>query len=313
MSTTTATMHYYVPPKSHWPLIGSLALASMALGAVNLIQCASSKTCQVSEAGFHGFITFQSHFSLYFLTGGFLLVLYLLYGWFSNVIAENLQGLYGEQINRSFRWGMLWFIFSEVMFFAAFFGVLFYTRSFSIPWLAGEGEKEATHALLWPRFEGVWPLIQNPDPKQFPNPRVAMPPWGLPAVNTLILLTSSITVTWAHWGLLQSKRFKTILGLGVSILLGALFLYFQATEYHEAYSDMNLTLRTGIYGSTFFMLTGFHGLHVLIGTLMLTVMLVRAIKRHFTVENHFGFEAASWYWHFVDVVWLVLFIFVYCL
>ena len=137
--------------------------------------------------------------------------------------------------------------------------------------------------------------------------------WGIPAINTLILLTSGATVTWAHWGLLKDNRQQLIIGLLGTVVLGFLFVVLQGFEYHEAYSEMGLTLGTGIYGSTFFMLTGFHGLHVSIGAIMLLVVLIRSMRGHFSPENHFAFEAAAWYWHFVDVVWLGLFIFVYWL
>jgi cytochrome c oxidase subunit 3 len=137
--------------------------------------------------------------------------------------------------------------------------------------------------------------------------------FGLPLLNTLILLTSGVTCTWAHHGLLAKNRSQLIKGLAATVSLGFLFVAFQALEYQEAYHDMGLTLGSGIYGSTFFMLTGFHGAHVCIGAIMLTVVLFRSWKGHFTPENHFVFEAAAWYWHFVDVVWLGLFVFVYLL
>jgi cytochrome c oxidase subunit 3 len=215
-------------------------------------------------------------------------------------------------MDKSFRWGMAWFIFSEVMFFAAFFGALFYARNFAVPWLGGEGDRGSSH-LLWPSFKAVWPLLNTPDPQLFPAPKEIIGTWGLPALNTLILLTSGVTITIAHWGLVKKKRTQLIIGLMLTIALGISFLFFQAHEYHEAYKDYNLTLASGIYGSTFFMLTGFHGAHVTIGTIMLIVILLRCLKGHFTPEHHFGFEAVAWYWHFVDVVWLFLFVFVYWL
>ena len=141
-----------------------------------------------------------------------------------------------------------------------------------------------------------------------------MEAWGIPALNTaLLLLTSGVTITIAHWGLLKNNRRQLIIGLIMTIALGMTFLGFQIFEYAHAYSELNLKLTTGAYGSTFFMLTGFHGFHVTVGTLMLIVILGRSIAGHFTAEHHFGFEGVAWYWHFVDVVWLLLFILVYWL
>jgi cytochrome c oxidase subunit 3 len=244
------------------------------------------------------------------LVVGLAVVVFMMFGWFGTVVRESLGGQYNEQVDRSFRWGMSWFIFSEVMFFAAFFGALFYARDLSIPWLAGESNNAMTNSLLWPDFEKVWPTN---GPGDVGGEFEIMGAWGLPAVNTLILLTSGVTVTWAHWGLKENNRRKLVLGLAATVALGFVFVCVQAIEYGHAYSEMNLTLHTGIYGSTFFMLTGFHGFHVTIGAIMLTVMLIRAMKGHFSPENHFAFEGAAWYWHFVDVVWLGLFIFVYWL
>jgi cytochrome c oxidase subunit 3 len=197
------------------------------------------------------------------------------------------------------------------MFFAAFFGALFYARHYSVPWLGGEAaSKAATHALLWPSYEAIWPTN---GPGDVGGQYGAMEAWGLPAINTVILLSSGVTVTWAHWGLLKQDRRQLILGLAATVVLGFLFVALQAYEYTHAYHELNLTLHTGIYGSTFFMLTGFHGFHVTLGAIILLVILLRSIRGHFTPERHFAFEAAAWYWHFVDVVWLGLFIFVYWL
>jgi cytochrome c oxidase subunit 3 len=137
--------------------------------------------------------------------------------------------------------------------------------------------------------------------------------WGIPAINTALLLSSGATVTWAHWGLLQGRRDRLVLGLAATIALGVVFLALQAYEYRHAYSELGLTLGAGAYGATFFMLTGFHGFHVTLGAIMLTVVFGRCLKGHFSPENHFAFEGVAWYWHFVDVVWLLLFVFVYWL
>jgi cytochrome c oxidase subunit 3 len=234
----------------------------------------------------------------YVMIAGGLVLAYLFYGWFSEVIGESRSGFYNRQVDHSFRWGMGWFIFSEVMFFAAFFGALFYARNVSVPWLA-----EAK--LLWPDFVAQWPTSGPGITEAF----TPMGAWGLPAINTLILLVSGATLTWAHWGLLKNNRKQLTFGLIFTVALGVIFLFLQAYEYTEA----EFTIKTGIYGATFFMLTGFHGLHVTMGAIMLTVILFRVMAGHFTAEDHFGFEGVAWYWHFVDVVWLLLFVFVYWL
>jgi cytochrome c oxidase subunit 3 len=280
--------HYYVPHGSHWPIVGSVGLTAL-LG------------------GFAAYLNGASGASLA-MVAGLIITLIMMFGWFGTVIRESETGLYNAQVDRSFRWGMSWFIFSEVMFFAAFFGALFYARVFSVPWLGGADE--ATNTFLWPEFAAAWPTA---GPEELGGPFEAMPAWGIPALNTAILLTSGVTITWAHWGLKENKRSVLTYGLALTVLLGVVFLGFQIYEYGHAYRDLNLTLESGIYGSTFFMLTGFHGMHVTIGAIMLTVMLFRVLKGHFTAKHHFAFEATAWYWHFVDVVWLGLFIFVYWL
>ena len=240
---------------------------------------------------------------------GFAVLLYMLAGWFSNVITESLSGLYSEQISRSFRQGMSWFIFSEIMFFGAFFGALFYARMISVPWIGGAGNNEMTHEVLWPMFQSIWPLTTTPGGVT----TEAMSWQGIPLKNTIILLLSSVTLHMAHISLEQNKRMALIVWLEITIVLAGFFLFFQVEEYLHAYQEMGLTLQSGIYGNTFFLLTGFHGLHVCLGTLFLIVLLARVAKDHFTPKDHFAFQAGSWYWHFVDVVWLGLFVFVYVL
>jgi cytochrome c oxidase subunit 3 len=292
-SSETKHGHYYLPEPSHWPILASAALFCIFFGAANWL---------------HGV-----GFAPYLFGFGFMVLIYVIFGWFGTVVRENLVGLYNQQVDHSFRWGMAWFIFSEVLFFSCFFGALLYAREYSVQWIGGLGTGDMTHLLLWPDFSATWPLLHNPDPSQFLNPQAVIPAWGIPAINTLILLSSGATVTWAHWGILKNKRGHLLVGLGLTILLGISFLALQAHEYHEAYTELGLKLSSGIYGTTFFMLTGFHGLHVTIGTIMLIVMWVRGYKRHFKPDNHFAFEAVAWYWHFVDVVWLFLFVFVYWL
>jgi len=199
------------------------------------------------------------------------------------------------------------------MFFGVFFGSLFYIRVFVVPWLGGSGSGFMTHMINWPGFQAVWPVLANPDPSKFTAPHSVMETWGIPAINTSILLSSGVTITIAHFGLVKGRRLQALIGQGLTILLGISFLFMQVSEYSIAYTEKGLTLGSGIFGTTFFMLTGFHCLHVTLGTIMLIVIFIRIYKHHFTQEHHFAFEAVSWYWHFVDVVWLFLFIFVYWL
>ena len=284
---------YYIPSGSYWPFIGSLALFIM------LASFASS----LHGGGISSTIT----------VAGLVLLIFMMFGWFGQVVDESEQGFYNNQVDKSFRWGMGWFIFSEVMFFSAFFGALFYARVLSVPWLGGDGDLAAiaTQAVLWPDFSAVWPLINPPSAQGYSIPTGLVDAWHIPALNTLILLTSGVTITWAHWALRIGNRNQLITAMVVTILLGVIFLGFQAFEYGHAYGELSLKLTSGIYGSTFYMLTGFHGFHVMMGTLMLIVILMRCVRGHFTKEKHFAFEAVAWYWHFVDVVWLGLFIFVY--
>jgi len=299
MSQAKAHENYYVPEQSKWPIVATLGLSITLYGMATWFN--DLKAARDSMSG-----------PVMFFIGALLLA-YMFYGWFGHVVKESRGGLYSAQMDRSFRWGMSWFIFSEVMFFAAFFGALFYIRTFAGPWLGGEGAKGISGELLWPNFEFTWPLLQNPDDKLFTPPTAVISAWGLPLLNTLLLVSSSITVTIAHHALRKNQRKPLKIWLALTVLLGAVFLFFQAEEYIHAYQELGLTLGSGIYGATFFMLTGFHGAHVTIGALILFVMLIRVLRGHFSAEQHFGFEAASWYWHFVDVVWIGLFIFVYVL
>ncbi|HEX7047618.1 MAG TPA: cytochrome c oxidase subunit 3 [Gammaproteobacteria bacterium] len=281
---------YYVPHGSHWPIVGTVGLFLTAYSVSSWLNGSD-----IGEVLFYV---------------GLAVVLFMIVGWFHTVIKENEAGLYNEKVGQSFRWGMIWFIFSEVMFFAAFFGALFYARQYSIPWLSGEGNEFFTNILLWADYEGTWPTS---GPEQIGGEYEPMAALGLPAWNTAILLTSGMTLTIAHHALLEGNRRILNLGLAATFLLGFLFVGLQVYEYMHAYTEMNLTLETGIYGSTFFMLTGFHGLHVTLGAIMLLVIFGRTMAGHFDEERHFGFEAVAWYWHFVDVVWLGLYIFVYWL
>lgn len=290
--------HYYVPAQSKWPIIATVGLLVTVWGLATWFNDLKATRP-------------ESHGPLIFFVGS-LLVAYMMVGWFGAVIKESRAGLYSPQLDRSFRWGMTWFIFSEVMFFAAFFGALFYVRHFSGPWLGGEGSKGLAH-MLWPNFQFAWPLLNTPDPVLYPAPKDIINPWGLPLLNTVLLVSSSVTLTLAHHALNKGQRGALKAWLGLTVVLGIAFLGFQAEEYIHAYKELGLTLGSGVYGATFFMLTGFHGAHVTIGTLILLVMLVRIVRGHFKAEHQFGFQAASWYWHFVDAVWVALFLFVYVL
>jgi cytochrome c oxidase subunit 3 len=281
---------YYIPHGSKWPIVGSVSLFTLMLGAAALLN-------GVNLAPF-------------LFWAGALAVAYMFYGWFGTVIDENQRGLYNAGVDKSFRMGMMWFIFSEVMFFAAFFGALYYARHLSVPWLGGEGSRALTQLFLWPDFEASWPTN---GPQAVGGPFETIPAFGLPAINTAILLTSGVTITIAHHALKAGNRGVLKLFLALTFILGFAFVGLQAEEYMHAYHELNLTLGSGVYGSTFFMLTGFHGLHVTIGAIMLLVIWLRVMKGHFTPEHHFAFEGVAWYWHFVDVVWLGLFIFVYWL
>ncbi len=287
---STSYQHYYVPHHSHWPIVGAVALFLMANGAAHWVN--------------------DNLWGVFALIAGFGLLLIMLFGWFGNVIDESMDGLYSRQMDQSFRQGMSWFIFSEVMFFAAFFGALFYARIISVPWLDGAGNNAMTAEILWPNFDAMWPLIKTPAGAE----TQAMPWDGIPLINTVILLVSSITLQFAHIGIEQKKPAQLGFFLMLTIILGACFLALQGHEYFHAYEELGLRLDSGVYGNTFFLLTGFHGLHVTLGAIFLTVIFLRiAVKGHFTPERHFGFQAAAWYWHFVDVVWLNLFVFVYVL
>ena len=285
-TSSNSAPYYFVPSPSHWPIVGSVAL------------------------GFFGFgmgLWVNDH-----PAGGWLLLVFLailafmMVGWFSQVAGESEGGKYNDRVDMSFRWSMSWFIFSEVMFFGAFFGALFYARAIAMPWLGDLDHK----AFLWPEFTASWP---NAGPAGVVESFQTIGPWPIPTINTALLLTSGVTLTIAHHALKDARRGPLAFWMLITIILGAVFLGLQAYEYMHAYRDLNLKLSSGVFGSTFFMLTGFHGFHVTVGAIMLSVILFRILKGHFTPQRHFAFEGVAWYWHFVDVVWLGLFIFVYLL
>jgi cytochrome c oxidase subunit 3 len=294
MAATTpagTTPYYFIPSPSRFPAQASLGLFLMILGAAQWINGAG--------------------WGAYSLALGMVIWLFTLYQWFSVAIAESQSGLYSDRIDVSFRWSMSWFIFSEVMFFAAFFGALYWARVHALPMLGN-----LDHQVLWPDFKAVWPSAgggATASPAGIVEPFATMGPFWLPTINTALLLTSGLTLTIAHHALIANQRSKTIFWMWITVLLGVTFLCVQGYEYAHAYRDLNLKLSSGIFGSTFFMLTGFHGFHVFVGMLMLVFITLRLHKGHFTPTRHFGFEGAAWYWHFVDVVWLGLYFLVYWL
>ena len=304
---------YYVPEQSAFPILASITLFFMIFGLATFFNELSANDTGSGR---------------YIATVGFLGFILVLFFWFRQAIIENRQGMNSLQLKRSYVWGMGWFIFSEVMFFFAFFGALFYVRNFAGPWLGGEGDKGQFIHLLWEGYKYTWPALETPaevvdstkavfvgaDHSMYPTDPMIVEKgllhW-LPMWNTIILLSSSVTVHFAHVGLKNDNRKQFKSWLLFTVLLAIVFLFLQFAEYYEAYAHYGLTLKSGIYGTTFFMLTGFHGFHVFLGMTMLLIMLLRAQKGHFTHDDCFGFESASWYWHFVDVVWVCLFFFVY--
>ena len=294
MSATTSAGHtpyYFIPPPSRHPVLMAFGLFLVIFGASQWINGAG--------------------WGAYVLLAGMAVWLGVMFQWFSQAIGESEGGLYSDRVDVSFRWSMSWFIFSEVMFFAAFFGALYWARVHSVPTLGN-----LDHQLLWPDFKAIWPsggAGVTASPAGTVEAFSTIGPWPLPTINTALLLTSGVTLTIAHHALIANQRAKTILWMWITVALGATFVAVQAFEYIHAYRDLNLKLSSGIFGSTFFMLTGFHGFHVFVGMLMLTFITLRLMKGHFTPERHFGFEGAAWYWHFVDVVWLGLYFLVYWL
>ncbi len=280
---------YFVPDPSAWPFALTAGIVSVIIGVWAYLE--------------------EQDIGPWFTYAGSALMIFIIFRWIRGVARESEAGAYNAQVDATYRWGMSWFIFSEVMFFGAFFGALFYARELSVPWLGGEGGK-ANANFLWQGYEAVWPTN---GPGHVGGAFETIPAWGLPFVNTLLLLSSGVTITLAHHALKENHRRACILWMWATVGFGVAFLVCQASEYVHAYHELNLTLGSGVYGSTFFMLTGFHGMHVTLGTIMLITITGRLMSGHFKPDSHFGFEGVAWYWHFVDVVWIGLFIFVYVL
>ena len=298
MADAHATPHhdYHLVNPSPWPLVSSIATVIMMIGAVvwmkGLVPADSGPLASA--------LLSDGSKPLFF--AGLAGVLVSMFGWWADVIKESRQGDHTPVVSIGLRYGMILFIASEVMFFAAFFWIFFEMAVFNearahVPEISNWADTAAAWST-WPP-KGVEPLDA----------------WQLPLLNTVILLLSGTTVTWAHHALQVGDRKATKIGLAITIALGVLFTAIQAYEYshiiHENLFFNEEALNSGLYGSIFFMATGFHGFHVLIGTIFLTVCLLRILAGQMTPQKHFGFEAAAWYWHFVDVVWLFLFLAVY--
>ncbi|MBB4304222.1 cytochrome c oxidase subunit 3 [Rhodobium orientis] len=275
----TKNHDYHLVDPSPWPFTGAVGAFVMAVGAIAMMKWNLGEELVLFGADLTGWGIFAI---------GLSIILYTMFGWWRDTVREGRAGDHTPVVQLHLRYGMILFIASEVMFFLAWFWAYFDAALFP-----GEAIQYARTELTG----GTWP----------PEGIHTFDPWHLPLFNTIILLLSGTTVTWAHHALLHNDRKGLKLGLLTTVLLGLLFSCVQAYEYAHAAFDFS----GNIYGATFFMATGFHGFHVIVGTIFLTVCLIRALKGHFTPEAHFGFEAAAWYWHFVDVVWLFLFICIY--
>jgi cytochrome c oxidase subunit 3 len=270
---------YHIIDPSPWPVTGAIGAFILTFGGVGFMRYLNGGSLR--------FLGIEwAHPWLFFI--GLAIILYVMYGWWSDTVKEAHEGAHTRVVSLHLRYGMIMFIASEVMFFVAWFWAYFDASLFS---------HEAIQVSRVAFTGGQWP----------PKGIEVLDPWHLPIYNTIILLLSGTTVTWAHHALLHNDRRSLIQGLVLTVLLGVLFSSVQAWEYVHA----PFAFKNSIYGATFFMATGFHGFHVLIGTIFLLVCLLRAIRGDFTPKQHFGFEAAAWYWHFVDVVWLFLFFCIY--
>jgi len=264
---------YHLVDPSPWPLVGSGAACLSFFGAVSFMH--------------------DANYGIWLLYAGVSLILLTMYLWWRDVVKEaKADKAHTDNVKKGLRLGMALFILSEIMFFFAFFFSFFHASVFPVDILSGE----------WPIEAGIWP----------PKGIKTLDPWDLPFLNTLILLLSGTTLTWAHYALIKKNQKDLVLALSLTVFLGVIFTCFQMYEYGHALQH-NFNFTDSVYGANFYMATGFHGFHVFVGTMFLAVCLLRAKKGHFTPEAHLGFEFAAWYWHFVDVVWLGLFIFVYIL
>lgn len=288
-----ATKHggYYVPEQSVWPIIGALSLLLFAIGSLNFTEL-------------WGLIVFAI---------GTITLLYMLCGWLSSVVRESRSGLYDAQMNRTFRWGMFWFIFCEFFTFGILLGAIIYERVGVIPWLAGQGSGGSvlTNYLLWPDFSASWPLIKNPDPATFAGLKDVPSAWGLPTLNTLVALCSAVTVLFALWAIKNKQTRATITGLVVTFFLGIAFAVMQFDHARILIKQYDMTISSGIYGSLVWMVGGFHFLNLLVGLILLFVVGFRYTLGHFNEKHHFAIEATAWYWAFISAMWLIIYLCIY--
>lgn len=288
--------YYYVFVQSKWLIIVSIGLLVMVFGL---------------GIWFNDFIVgYKEFYGLWIFFVGGLIIVYMLFGWFGNVICESCVGFYSVQMDCLFCWGMSWFIFFEVMFFVVFFGVLFYVCYFVGFWFGGEGVKGVVY-MFWLNFQYSWLLLQILDLKLFLLLSVVIELWKLLLINIILLVIFSFIVIFVYYVLKKNKCGLFKVWLVLIVLLGIVFLILQVEEYVYVYNELGLIFGVGIYGLIFFMFIGFYGVYVIFGVLIFGIMLICILCGYFDVEYYFGFEVVSWYWYFVDVVWIGLFIFVY--
>jgi len=282
---------YYVPDHSIWPIVGTLGLFGFAVGSLN----------------------FSSLWGMIVFSLGALTLLVMLFGWMHDVVRESGADLYDAQMGRTFRWGMFWLLLGETFFFGTALGALIYVRFASLPWMAGTGSGGSimTHYVLWPNFQNTWPLLVGPNPNAFPLPKMTPTAWGLPLLNTLILLMSAITAIFSWRALLTKKQQLAIAGMSVTLLLGLAFLVSQVYFLFQLATKYGVTIASGIYGSLFYFLNTFHLIHIVVGLILFAVILLLTIKNHFNAERTFGFSASVLFWSFLTVIWLFIFVCVY--
>ena len=283
---------YYIPNSSPYPLVGTIGIFLLLFGFVNWIH--------------------EETWGMYCALAGLIIFIGVLCFWFRRIIKEYRTGLStAAQVQRAYRWGVFWFLFTEALFFFGLFFALFYVQVFGIKWLAGEGHGAVTHLMLWPNFQHGWPVMSLPNPNQYTGPAEGPNPWGIPLLNTLVILISVFTITMARKATFEMKRKKMLSYQMATILLAVVFLVLQGFEYYYAYTEEMLKLGSGIYGNIFYFMTGFDGLHVVAGIIMLLVIFFRMKRGDYDSQRNLGVRLISWYWYFVAIVWILLFLFLY--